>query len=64
MRTHARKVVAAVALVAAAGLLAAPGAAGDKGKVWKQFLPADAYQELFTRAAKNVEKALEGTPTE
>lgn len=64
MRTHARTFAAAAALTAAICLLAGPGAAGDKGQVWKQFLPADAYKELVSRAAKNVEEALTGKPSE
>jgi hypothetical protein len=58
MRTRAHRFVAAVALAAAVALLVSPGSAGEEGKVWKQFLPSEAYQELVKRAAKNIEEAL------
>jgi len=64
MRTHAHRFVFVGALVAALCLLAGSGGAGDKEKVWKPFLPAKAYKELVTRAAKNSEEALTGTPSE
>ncbi|MCI0458117.1 MAG: hypothetical protein L0Z62_14230 [Gemmataceae bacterium] len=64
MRTHARRFVLAAALMTAVCLLTRPGSAGDKGDVWKPFLPGDAYQELVKRAAKAIEEALEGTPSE
>src|SRR5260370_26132802 len=64
MRTRAHRFVAGLALAAAVGLLAGPGAAGEKDKVWKQFLPAETYQELVKRAAKNAEEALAGSPNE
>src|SRR5262245_26298891 len=65
MRTNARRCVLTAALAGAVCLLTGPGGAGEKGgKVWKQFLPADAYQELVKRAAKGIEEALAGTPSE
>src|SRR5262245_57855216 len=64
MRTHTRRFVFAGALVAAACLLAGAGGAGEKEKVWKQFLPADAYKKLVVRAAKAAEEALAGAPNE
>jgi hypothetical protein len=63
MRTHACRATAAAVLTAAAWLLAAPGTAGDD-KVFKQFLPPDAYKELVDRAVKNIEEALAGKPSE
>jgi hypothetical protein len=64
MRTHARRFALAAALAAAVGLLATSGRAGDKDGVWKEFLPNDAYRELVKRAAKNIEDALAGKPSE
>src|SRR5438270_13873825 len=64
MRTHAHRFVFGGALIMAVCLLAGSGGAGEKEKVWKQFLPAKAYKELVTRAAKNAEEALTGTPSE
>jgi hypothetical protein len=64
MSTHVHRFVFAGALAAAVGLLAGPGGAGEKGKVYKQFLPPDAYKELVARAAKAAEEALAGTPNE
>jgi hypothetical protein len=64
MRTHAHRIVFAGALAAAVCLLAGPGGAGEKSKVWQRFLPPRAYKELVTRAAKAADEALAGTPGE
>ena len=65
MRTHARRFAAAVALAGAACLVVGTGSAGDRGGApWKQFLPADAYQELVKRGARAIEEALAGKPDE
>jgi hypothetical protein len=64
MRTHAHRFVFGGALAAAVCLLAGPGGAGEQGKVWKQFLPADAYKELLARDAKTAAEALAGQPGE
>ena len=64
MRQHAHRLVVGVAMVAAVGLLTGFGGAGEKGKVWKPFLSAEAYKELVKRAAKNAEEALASNPDE
>jgi hypothetical protein len=64
MRTRAHRLVAGLALAAAVCLLAGPGGAGEKNKVWKQFLPAEPFQVLVKRAAENAQKALSGSPDE
>lgn len=65
MRKLTHRFVSGGTLVAAVCLLTGFGGAGEKqSKVWKPFLPADAYKELVTRAAKAAEEALAGKPDE
>jgi cytochrome c556 len=64
MRTRAHRFVTGLALAAAVCLLASPGGAGEKDKVWKPLLPAEAYQQLLKRATKNIEEALRDNPNE
>ena len=64
MRTQTHRFAFGVALVAVVCLLAGQGGAGEKAKVWKQFLPPETYQELVTRAAKAMDAALTGEPDE